>query len=159
MKNKKTLIAVLILIVLAGIVAGRHVATAPDVGPSTQIESRVYAGELPCADCQSISTRLTLVADGAGEGFGYGTFVLVETYNGTPDGLEGDLSIETVGTWTTLRGTSADPDATVYSLRPEETTGAKDRGFQVIDEDTIRQLDMQMDPIDSELPYELELVR
>jgi copper homeostasis protein (lipoprotein) len=158
MNNKKTLIAVLILVVLAIIAVTNYVATKPDLVAVQELESRTYEGVLPCADCQSISTRLTLLASGTGEASQYGTFVLVETYNGTPDGLDGDLSIETVGTWTTRHGIEADSDAVVYVLRPEETTGAKDRGFQVIDGDTIRQLDIAMNPIDSDLPYELELV-
>ncbi len=111
-----------------------------------QVQSQVFRGTLPCASCEGIETELTLRFTGDEQPSG---FSLKETYKGTDEGTQVELS---EGQWTQVTGTSADQNAVVYQLDPQ---GEHQRFFQRIDENTLRMLDLSMEPIDSALDYEL----
>lgn len=89
----------------------------------------VFEGDLPCADCAGIRTRLTLFAEGD-------RYRLEETRLGAGSGAR-PRTVE--GTWTTLRGSADDPDATVYVLDPRDPK--RERNFLRLDENAIEQLD------------------
>jgi predicted secreted protein len=86
-------------------------------GPSLDSEENVdrYVGTLPCKDCDGIRTDLRLFTNSAGEP---ASFELNELYLGTP---EGDRSYTTKGRWKILRGSPADPNATIYEFDSDPT--------------------------------------
>jgi len=89
--------------------ASQGKAAVPD-SPSAALVGR-FAGVLPCADCAGIRIVLRLYAEQpSGQPTRYES---TEIYLGTPDG---DRTFARTGRWTILRGSAADPDATVYQL-------------------------------------------
>lgn len=86
-------------------------------GPSLDSEENVdrYVGTLPCKGCEAIRTDLRLFTDSTGDP---ASFELDELYLGTP---EGDRSYSTKGRWKILRGTPADPNATIYEFDSDPT--------------------------------------
>jgi len=108
-----------------------------------------FAGTLPCADCAGIDTELTLAADWDG----HYLYHLKETFVGARDG---GRTVETEGSWTTLRAGASQPDATVYQLNPDRP--AEGRNFVVVDERTIRLLGPDLQPLPSTLPAYLTRV-
>ncbi|MEN3975422.1 DUF333 domain-containing protein [Emcibacter sp. SYSU 3D8] len=87
-------------------------AAQPQGQPDVPVLLGEFRGTLPCTDCQGVETSLTLIKQD--EGTGEGTFVLIETFVGkSPDPVVSE------GNWTTLRGSAADPDDTVYELNPD----------------------------------------
>jgi copper homeostasis protein (lipoprotein) len=104
----------------------------------------VFSGVLPCADCIGIRTELTLYTRNA--------FTLEQTYLGTKDG---DRTFQSSGRWTTLRGTTADKDATVfYQLNPDKPAEA--RYFLKISENEIKMLDREQREIQTKANYSLK---
>ena len=93
-----------------------------------------FAGTVPCADCPGIETHLAIDADG--------TFKLDETYQ------DRDTGNRTTGTWT------VDADGKRLLLDPD-TKDAADRRFEIVSKDEIRMLDVDGNPIASELNYRL----
>ena len=93
-----------------------------------------FAGTVPCADCPGIETHLAIDADG--------TFRLDETYQ------DRDAGVQTTGTWT------IDADGKRLLLDPD-TKDAADRHFEIVSKDEIRMLDVDGNPIASELNYSL----
>ncbi len=98
---------------LAGALLIGAAAQAQPIGrPDVPVLLGEFKGTLPCADCAGVETSLTLVQkdDGTAEG----TYVLIETFTG-----KSEDPVVTEGAWTTLRGSAADPDDTVYELNPD----------------------------------------
>ena len=93
-----------------------------------------FAGTVPCADCPGIETHLAIDADG--------TFELDETYQ------DRNSSSQTTGTWT------IDADGKRLLLDPDAKDAA-DRHFEIVSKDEIRMLDVDGNPIASELNYSL----
>jgi copper homeostasis protein (lipoprotein) len=105
-----------------------------------------FAGVMPCADCAGILAELHLYEE-QGRPIRY---ELMETYMGT---REGDRSIGTAGRWTTLRGTAADPGATVVQIDLGRIDAL--RNFQRIGDGELRLLDRKLNPIVSPAPRSL----
>ena len=111
----------------------------PAKGADVAIEPLVltFEGVLPCADCSGIRTRLVLTRRAAG--WAEGTYRLTETYIGRGGPLV------TRGDWTTLRGSAADDDDTIYELNPDDADRA--RHFLRLGEDkALRTLDRDLKP-------------
>ncbi len=104
-----------------------------------------FAGLMPCADCAGILTELHLYEE-QGRPVRY---ELMETYMGTRDG---DRSIGTAGRWTTLRGSAADPAATVIQIDLGRIDAL--RNFQRVG-DELRLLDRKLNLIVSPAPRSL----
>ena len=119
------------------IAAAAFIVTAPGaVGqplgrPDAPVLLGEFKGTLPCPDCAGIETSLILVQKD--EGTAEGTYVLMETFTG-----KSADPVVTEGNWTTLRGSAADPDDTVYELNPDNLGAARD--FVKVDDLTIRLL-------------------
>ena len=108
----------------------------------------VFTGVTACADCPGIDTRLTLLQDSPYSA--EGTYELSLTYQERAV----EPYVET-GTWTTERGTPADPDAVVYALYAE---GAETpQRYERVDAGTIRLLDADGNPLDASLGFTLTL--
>lgn len=98
----------------------------------------VYAGALPCKQCASIDTTVTLKGVGQEDAKAH-TFTMQAVYRQHPRQQPPDTY---TGTWEILHGMPADPDATVLSLM-DDTTGnqAVTYYFQQIDPHTIELID------------------
>jgi copper homeostasis protein (lipoprotein) len=134
----------------------RRAAPPPPAPPSTPAPRasdlpRVgrFVGLLPCADCSGIQTELTLAGDWEGRSL----FHLTETY---VDGPNAKRTIQSAGTWITLRGTAEDASAVVYHL-DTDPPGAS-RSFVVVDERQIRLLGPGLESLPSSLPATLTRV-
>jgi copper homeostasis protein (lipoprotein) len=103
----------------------------------------VFAGDLPCADCPGMATRLTLVRKDTG--WAEGRYLLVQTYR-----ERAVPSLVKTGDWTTLRGDADDPDASVYQLDPDKDAGGE--LFRKDGEQTLRALTPAMRPFPAGLP-------
>lgn len=116
--------------------AGALLALAAQAQPLDKPDVPVLLGEfkgtLPCPDCAGIDTDLILVQKD--EATAEGTYTLIESYTGK----NGD-PVVSEGNWTTLRGSAANPDDTVYELNPDGVT-APQRDFLKLDDYTIRAL-------------------
>jgi hypothetical protein len=111
-----------------------------------------FAGVLPCADCRGIRTELTLYrASRHGLPTGY---TLRETYLGTRDG---DKAFDSRGQWYVLRGSAANPDATVYQLAPEPA--GEERHFLKAGENKLRLLTRDLAELPSAMPHSLTRVQ
>jgi hypothetical protein len=106
-------VAALGLAVCAGS-AGDRMPTAAAGGPILGS----FRGVTPYADCPGIDTELTPTRERPGSG--EGTCRLVEIYLG-----RSVAPLVATGTWTTLRGTPHDADATVYALNPDRPEAAR----------------------------------
>jgi|SRR5882672_267868 len=105
-----------------------------------------FTGVLPCADCAGILSELHLYTE-QGRPRNY---ELMETFMGTRDG---DRSIGTAGRWTTLRGSAADPDATVIQIDLGRIDAL--RNFRRIGDNELRLLDRKLNDIVSPAPRSL----
>ncbi|HEY0979348.1 MAG TPA: copper resistance protein NlpE [Candidatus Paceibacterota bacterium] len=105
-----------------------------------------FTGVTACADCPGIDTRLTLREDGPYSA--RGTYELTLIYR------ESNVApYRETGTWTTERGTPANPDAVVYALYAE---GAETpQRYERVDAGTIRLLDADGNPLDASLGFTL----
>jgi copper homeostasis protein (lipoprotein) len=110
----------LLLLALAGCRPGADSNAPPaggrpgdtEVGASPAEDSeRVWAGLLPCRDCQGIDTRLVLRTSQ-----GRRDYVLTETYLGG----SGKTSFNREGTWTELRRIERGEPQVTYVLDPEQ---------------------------------------
>jgi predicted secreted protein len=144
------------LIMMAASVAVSVLAGCATPGDSpAQIDSSLapvtYAGVLPCADCAGIRTEIRLYAEQpSGRPVRY---ELIQTYLKARDG---DRSVQSTGSWTILRGSPSDRDATVYQLdydRPERA-----QNFLKVGDDELRQLDGQEREIAAPAPHSLHRV-
>ena len=96
----------------------------------------VFKGVLPCADCPGLETELSLTQ--YGPNIAEGTYSLKETYQS-----RNTQPLQSQGTWTTLRGTPKDDNATVYQLNPDHPE--KSRYFLKLDDSTLEMLDEQLE--------------
>ena len=108
------------LLLLAACGRGADPAPAPaggrpgdtEVGvAATEDSERVWAGLLPCRDCQGVDTRLVLRTSQ-----GRRDYMLTETYMGG----SGKTSFNREGTWTELRRTEGGEARVTYVLDPEQ---------------------------------------
>ena len=121
MPRHALLLAVLVVLV-SSCKPGGDAAQAPPGGrpgdaevPVSPVEDteRVWAGLLPCRDCQGIDTRLVLRTTQ-----GRRDYVLTETYLGG----RGKTSFNREGTWTELRRSDGAEAQVTYVLDPGEAT-------------------------------------
>lgn len=89
---------------------------APVVTPAGTLLA-TYGGRLPCADCSGIRTSIAFYASGPRQFTGT-YYVRTMTYLGAPNG---DVTTVNAGTWSLRKGTPADPNAAVYSLRSNQS--------------------------------------
>jgi dipeptidyl aminopeptidase/acylaminoacyl peptidase/uncharacterized lipoprotein NlpE involved in copper resistance len=115
--------------ILAAPIAGE--ASAAAAGPLGRLPA-TFTGELPCADCEGIASRLELHADG--------TFLMNMVYLGRS--VE---PIEDRGTWTIS-------PAGILALQGE---GGEPLHFAVAGQDSLRMTDRNGKPIASQLDYTL----
>jgi copper homeostasis protein (lipoprotein) len=106
-----------------------------------------YRGVLPCADCPGIDTTLSLLA-GSPNDVAHTRYVLKSRYQ------ERNNTFTETGTWTIVRGTPDNPDATVYQLKPKN--GGQPTNFLRVSDDEILQLDSERRRIDSKLNFSLK---
>lgn len=90
-----------------------------------------FSGVLPCADCPGIRHHLDLWPDGG--------FALQRDY------IDRDTLTQTLGRW------HADPTRSALVLTGEDATE-----WQILPQNRLRLLDQEGNPIESDLPYELE---
>jgi len=122
----------------------------PAPGP-TQLIAR-YRGMLPCADCSGIDTELALYAKSPNEAVNT-RYVLKRTYM---KGRGQGKSFAESGTWTLLRGTPENPDATIYQLQDGKTANLTN--FLKVGASQLEQLDKNQRRIDSKLNFKLTKV-
>jgi putative hemolysin len=119
-------------IAAAALVTAASGAVAQPLGrPDVPVLVGEFKGTLPCPDCAGVETALTLVQKD--EGTAEGSYVMIETFTG-----KSADPVVTEGNWTTLRGSAADPDDTVYELNPDNLGASRD--FVKADDLTIRLL-------------------
>lgn len=106
-----------------------------------------YSGVLPCADYPGITTVLSLIAKSPTDRT-HTHYVLKRTYQD-----RANTQTET-GTWTILRGTPDDPNATVYQLTP--TNGGQPTNFLKVSDNELLQLNNDRRRIDSNLNFSLK---
>ena len=92
-------------------VAGAPGATVPPA--STEDSERVWAGLLPCRDCQGIDTRLVLRTER-----GRRNYLLTETYLGG----SGRNSFNRAGAWTEVHYKRDGEAQVTYVLDPDQAT-------------------------------------
>src|SRR5580765_6726100 len=119
----------------------------PAPGP-IQLIAR-YRGMLPCADCSGIDTELALYAKSPNE-IANTRYVLKRTYQ---KGRGPGKSFAESGTWTLMRGTPDDPDATVYQLKDNKTGDLTN--FLKVGANQLEQLDKEQRRIDSKVKFKL----
>lgn len=106
-----------------------------------------FQGTMPCADCSGIITTLTLYTK-APHDFTEAIYKLNSKYIDRG-------SFTSYGSWLLLRGRPGDPDATVYELDPDKSSGKQ--YYLRVDENKLQPLSRDMMPIDS--PMNLWLKR
>lgn len=120
------------LVVAAALSLASTAGAQPQGRPDVPVLLGEFKGTLPCADCQGVETSLTLIQKD--EGTAEGSYVLIETFVG-----KSADPVVAEGTWTTLRGSAADPDDTVYQLNPDSLEFQR-RAFVKVNDYVIRQL-------------------
>jgi putative hemolysin len=108
----------------------------------------IFQGTTPCADCSGIITTLTLYTK-APYDFTEAIYKLQLKYIDRG-------SYTSYGSWFVLRGRPGDPDATVYELHPDKSSGKQ--YYLRVNDDTLQQLDAEMKPIDSKLNFTLKRI-
>lgn len=124
--------------------------TANKTATAGNIALGVFTGMLPCADCEGIETTVTLKENKEKD---ERTYTLKEVYLGQGR----DKAFETTGKWTIIKGTPSDPNAIVYQLAvdnddPEDSDVVN---YLVVDNNTIKLIDDEMNEFDSKLNYTL----
>ena len=112
-----------------------------------------YRGMLPCADCSGIDTELALYAKSPNEALNT-RYVLKRTYM---KGRGTGKSFAESGTWTLMRGTPDDSNATVYQLKDNKTGDLTN--FLKVGANQLEQLDKDQHRIDTKLNLRLTKVR
>ncbi|MHC2991569.1 hypothetical protein OB13_08230 [Pontibacter sp. HJ8] len=127
--------------------AAEEKATAPAAALAAPMGT--FKGNLPCADCQGITTELSL--NGGSNGTSR-TFTLKQTYQGKP----ADKGVVTSsGKWFLAKGNKQDPDAVILQLIP--TAGNIDpMYFLQVSESEVKLLDRQQAEIASRNNYSLK---
>ena len=123
---------------------------APMQGPITLIGR--YRGLLPCADCSGVDTELALYAKSAHE-FVNTRYVMKLTYQ---KGKGPAKTLAESGTWTLLRGTPDDPNATVYQLTNTKT--GQLTNFLKLGNNQLQALDKDQHRIETAIPHTLSRV-
>lgn len=113
-----------------------------------------YKGTLPCADCSGLDTELRLYAKGKFD-MTDAFYVETSTYRATRNG---DVSYSTRGLWAVLKGSAVDPNATVYQLNPDQSSGSqaylvKENGA------ALESLDRELRPIETKMNLTLRRVQ
>jgi putative hemolysin len=108
----------------------------------------VFQGTTPCADCSGIITTLALYTKAPND-FTEAIYKMNLKYIDRG-------SFTSYGSWYMLRGRPGDPDATVYELHPDKSSGKQ--YYLRVDENTLQQLDAEMKPIDSKLNFTLKRI-
>lgn len=119
-----------------------------NLGP---VETRVFEGVIPCADCPGIKYVLALTSQKhSGDGVYSQSMIYLQADRGK------DAQFKSSGTWTTQRGDADDKDATVYELS-EEATGYKT--YFLYQRDSLTMLSPDLKKAESELNYTIRLVK
>jgi hypothetical protein len=151
---KRIILAVVLTLALSGCKPAPQapaqpppIAAAAPTGPEPLLLG-VFAGDLPCADCPGMATRLTLVRKDSG--WAEGRYLMTQTYR------ERDVPpLVTTGEWTTLRGDAENLDAVVYQLDPDKDNGGE--LFRKEGERAVRALTPAMRPFPAGMPQTLAL--
>ncbi len=117
-----------------------------------ELQTRVFRGTLPAADCPGIVYNITLYNyEHSGDGVFKARLTYLEAENGK------DTSFEFCGHQYTLKGNAVDNDATVLQFIPFADEKHQDiMNFQLKGND-LEMLDRDMKPIESKLNYTLKL--
>jgi inhibitor of cysteine peptidase len=119
--------------------------------PAAVLSAKTYSGWLPCADCEGIRTRLSLMRFVQGRTMSYS---MSETWVGRP----------AAGTWRSSRtstiayGDAADKNATVYQLHTPEASSSTTSSFLRVSESELRTLDANLKELPATVPHTLNLV-
>jgi copper homeostasis protein (lipoprotein) len=125
------------------------IATAAPSDTSKPFER--FTGMLPCADCPGIRLELTLYAPPSKAS--PGNYELKQTYEGSRHGAS---TYSEKGTWTTIRGSAKNPNATVYEL---DRAGSDSKQFYLrADKNTLRLLDFHKQELPPQIPHTLKRV-
>jgi len=116
-------------------------------GDDSKVVLGVFEGTIPCADCEGIHMKLTLYQDP--KTLGAAGYTLDSEYIGQPNG-----NFNEQGEWDYLRGNSKDPNATIYGLNLDQPK-PEQQYFLKVGDQGITLLDINMNPIKSELNYTL----
>ena len=114
----------------------------------------IYEGTLPCADCEGIKTKLTLYQNKSKNQY---TYKLQEVYLGQGN----DKTFETYGKWNALKGTQQDPNAIVFqlSVQNDDPEDGDVVNYLVVDKNTIKQIDDEMNEFESKSNYSLTKIQ
>ena len=150
MKNFICFIFILALAACSGNTKNRNASLNNQVILSGNNSVIVFEGILPCADCEGVKTTLSLFQNNLKKQY---TYSLQEIYIGQGN----DKTFETTGKWIALKGTQQDPNAIVYQLAfqnddPEDSDAIN---YLVVDKNTIKLIDDEMNEFDSKLNYTL----
>ncbi|MDP4240723.1 MAG: copper resistance protein NlpE [Bacteroidota bacterium] len=150
MKNIFCFIFILALTACSGGLNNKNSASNDQIKLFGGSSVSVYEGTLPCSDCQGIKTTLTLYQNKAKK---QNTYKLQEIYIGQND----DKAFETDGTWVAVKGTKEDPNAIVYqlSVQNEDPEDSDVINYLVVDKNTIKLLDEEMNQYESKANYNL----
>ena len=117
-----------------------------------EMQTYVYEGILPAADCEGIKYLLTIQSQ---ENSGNGNYSLTTTYIGADKGK--DQSFQSKGKRLTQRGIPSNKNATVYQLIPED--GSESIFFLAQGDSTLTLLSSDMELPESGLNYTIKKVK
>jgi|SRR5450432_629138 hypothetical protein len=115
---------------------------------STELVGK-YRGVLPCADCSGIETEVSLFAKSSTDPFN-ARYAIKRTYQGRA------TTWTEIGSWSIVRGTPDDSNATVYELKPKD--GGQASYFLQVSDNEILQLDSERRRIDAKMNFSLKKV-
>lgn len=130
---------------------GNKIDTANKTVSTQNSALGVFTGVLPCADCEGITTTVTLKENHEKN---ERTYILKEVYLGQ----KSNKPFETTGKWTIIKGTPLDPNAIVYQLAVEndDPEDSDVINYLVVNSNTIKLIDDEMNEFDSKLNYTLK---
>jgi copper homeostasis protein (lipoprotein) len=133
--------------------SGKHVGNADSTSLKSNTNDTIwatYTGRLPCADCKSILTTLSLRQQQPDF-----QFRMKETYEGMKSGKV--ISFTSEGTYNILHGNPNNPDAIVIQLNPDKDKNLQ-RFFEQIGNSELKMLDDDQRDIENSLDYSLKRI-
>jgi copper homeostasis protein (lipoprotein) len=150
MRNIIIICFILVLTACTGNQKNKNGSSGNQVQSPENNSITVYEGTLPCADCKGIQTTLTLFQNKLKNQCSY---KLHEVYLGQ----NSDKTFDTYGKWVALKGTQEDPTAIVYqlSVQNEDPEDSDVINYLVVDKNTIKMIDSDMNVYESKENYTL----
>ena len=119
--------------------------------PAAVLSAETYSGRLPCANCEGVRTRLSLVRFVQGTTMSYS---MSEAWVGRPAAATSRSS----GTCTFAHGDAADKNATVSQLHASGVSSSTTSKFLRVNESELRLMDANFKELPATVPHALNLV-